>query len=460
MSDILDRYRQTIKEEEALRMSNSNFATVKKMKADAPNIMRIADPSSAVSYLEAWMVCDDGEKRPFIIENDHQGKGILSQVLGDRLNFYHGGILSSRKDDNGNKYYEFEQADPELLLQVAYNNDRSNNNGSWKPTRRFGFSIIDREPETEGDMVGRLWCVENQHMKKVILGTQAFEHLIDVRDNNGPLDAYDVNITKTGKGKLNTKYNAQKAGDVLPNVIFGDLTDEEKNYERYDLKQEAALSSATEIIQYLQNTIARIDRVLGTNYLQLLQDQALMENPEGTTDQQQAPAQPATAQPATAQPATAQPAPAQPAPVQQAPVGRQAVQTQVAPQAAPSQAPPQPEQPVAAQVAPQAQPQAAPQVATATQPPPQEPVVPAQPQQAVPAQAQTQTPAPAQAQTPVSTGAITCPICKQPTEIVNEKNCSKCSGVIMEPCDQCKTPFLITQNTCPSCGKVYQIVNN
>lgn len=455
MSDILDRYRQTIKEEEALRMSNSNFATVKKIKADAPNIMRIADPSSAVSYLEAWMVCDDGEKRPFIIENDHQGKGILSQILGDRLNFYHGGILSSRKDDNGNKYYEYEQSDPELLLQVAYNNDRSNNSGSWKPTRRFGFSIIDREPETEGDMVGRLWCAENQHMKMLVIGTQAFEHLIDVRDNNGPLDAYDVNITKTGKGKLNTKYNAQKAGDVLPNVVFGDLTDEEKNYEKYDLKQEAALSSATEIINFLQNTIARIDRVLGTNYLQQLQDQALLENPEGTNGQQQA-----ATQPAPAQPAPVQSAPAQPAPAQQAPVGRQAVQApaQVAPQVAPSQAPPQPEQPVAAQVAPQAQPQAAPQVATATPPPPQEPAVPAQPQQAVPEQAQTQTPAPAQA--PASTGAITCPICKQPTEIVNEKNCKNCSGVIMEPCDQCKTPFLITQNTCPSCGKVYQIVNN
>jgi len=443
MSDILDRYRQTIKEEEALRMSNSNFATVKKIKADAPNIMRIVDPSSAVSYLEAWMVCDDGEKRPFIIENDHQGKSILSQVLGDRLNFYHGGILSSRKDDSGNKYYEYEQSDPELLLQVAYNNDRSNNSGSWKPTRRFGFSVIDREPETEGDLVGRLWCVENQRMKMLVIGTQAFEHLIDVRDNNGPLDAYDVNITRTGKGKLNTKYNAQKAGDVLPNVVFGDLTDEEKNYERYDLKQEAALTSATEILNYLQNTVARIDRVLGTNYLQHLQEQALMENPEGSNGQQQT---------------TAQSAVAQPVPAQQASVSRQAVsgpgRAQVAPQVAPSQAPPQPAQPVAAQVAPQAQPQVAPQVSTVTPPPPQASAVPAQPQQVVPEQIQTPAPAPENA------GAITCPICKQPTEIVNGRNCSKCNGVIMEPCDQCKTPFLITQNTCPSCGKVYQIVNS
>ena len=286
---ILDNYRQNIKEEE--ESFGGNYAVEKKLKNDFPNIFRIIDPDSAVEYFEMWPVCDDDAKRPFIIENSFQGQSILSTMLGNRSEFFRGGILDSRLDEYKQKYFVYESQDPELILQIAYNNDKSGDNGSWRPSRRYCFNIIDREVETEGNLVGKNWCIENKQTKLFKMGSQGFISLLDVRDNNGPLENYDINYKKAGKGKKGTIHNAMKAGDQLSNVIIGAITKEEKAYEKYLLKTECALSLARYILKYLAITIEKIDNILGTNCIQQLQSQAELEvdDSEETDTTKQAP---------------------------------------------------------------------------------------------------------------------------------------------------------------------------
>jgi hypothetical protein len=102
---------------------------------------------------------------------------------------------------------------------------------------------------------------------------------MDTRDNDGPLDSYDINYKKTGSGKNATKHSAQKAGPNLQNpyVVYAPLTAEELAYERYDIKKIAALTSAKEILKHLRQTITRIGQVLGIDFIQQLESQAILE---------------------------------------------------------------------------------------------------------------------------------------------------------------------------------------
>jgi len=203
-----------------------------------------------------------------------------------------------------------------------------------------------------------------------------------------------------------------KAGDRLPYVVVGPISDEERAYERYNLKIETAISTATEILKYLRTTIERIDRVMGTTYLKELEAQAESEMAEreanGETVESASIAQP---QPASSRMTT---------------LTNQSVQQpvqQVAPPIRNASVQPVPVQPAPVQPAPV-----------------QQPVQPAPVQQ------------PAQ-----KSDIIQCPLCNNQTQL--SEKCSACNQIIMEPCQKCKTPFLITENTCPNCGQVYQLAN-
>jgi hypothetical protein len=161
----LDKYRKNLQEEENQRNSNSLFPIEKEIKPAVANILRIVDPEATVEYWESWMLCDDDKVRPFIVKNDFQGDSLLIKMLGDSKDYYRGGILSSKLDESKSKYYEYESVDPELLLHVAYNNDKSGESGSWKPTRKYPWNILDREPEDEGDIKGQNWCDVKKHTK-------------------------------------------------------------------------------------------------------------------------------------------------------------------------------------------------------------------------------------------------------------------------------------------------------
>lgn len=325
----LDKYRKNLQEEENQRNSNSLFPIEKEIKAGVANILRIVDPDSTVEYWESWMLCDDDKVRPFIVENDFQGESVLSKLLGDRKDYYRGGILSSKLDEAKSKYFEYESVDPELLLHVAYNNDKSGDSGSWKPTRKYPWNVLDREPEDDGDLKGQNWCAIKKHTKLFKVGSQGFLGLMDTRDNDGPLDSYDVNYKKTGSGKNATKHSAQKAGPNLQNpcVVYAPLTAEELAYERYAIKTVAALTPAKEVLKHLRKAITRIGQVLGVDFIQQLESQAILE----VSNVSEAPLAPAPQSAPVSQPAlTPTPQVAAPSQPQAAPAVRRASSPEVA----------------------------------------------------------------------------------------------------------------------------------
>lgn len=263
--------------------SSSEFVQVINLKRDAPNPIRLVDtPNGVERYYISWIMCDDGTRRPFIIENDWEGKGILAEILGDRQNFYRGGILESIQDPVTKKgKLIWEDKDPELLMLIAYNNDTSGRGGSWKPKEEYIFNAIQRNPDIDDSGRITYWCKENKHTKVLKMGISAFKHLQDVRLNDGNPSEYDINYLVKGSG-MSTQHNIMKAGANVPNVVIGPLTSEEESYQRYGLRQLSALTSSTKILQYLRDTIQRIDNLLGTSYIQRLEEKAAKEGFSGT----------------------------------------------------------------------------------------------------------------------------------------------------------------------------------
>lgn len=94
----------------------------------------------------------------------------------------------------------------------------------------------------------------------------------------GPWEKFDMAITKTGD--MSHAYNIENATKTPervegPNAQYismeNHLTDEEKSWERYDLSKLFRVTSNTKIYNRLKGTIARIDAVLNTNFLEELE---------------------------------------------------------------------------------------------------------------------------------------------------------------------------------------------
>lgn len=122
----------------------------------------------------------------------------------------------------------------------------------------------------------------------------------------GPWEKFDMAITKTGD--MNHAYvieNATKTPERVegPNAKYismeDHLTDEEKSWERYDLNKLFRTTSNTKIYNRLKGTIARIDAVLNTNFLQELEaevekEKVLFEELYGSENKEEETATPIT----------------------------------------------------------------------------------------------------------------------------------------------------------------------
>ena len=99
-------------------------------------------------------------------------------------------------------------------------------------------------------------------------------------------EKYDIGITRTGL--METPYrvvNASKYFEEIPEskrTLISDqpLTDEEREFERYDLKTLFKFTNYTKIYNHLKGKIARIDAVLGTNFLSEMKHQVDLEKEE------------------------------------------------------------------------------------------------------------------------------------------------------------------------------------
>lgn len=257
-----------------------------KTPSGTSNVLRILDGSN--SYCKAlisWMMCDDDQVRSFTIENEHQGKGVLSRMLGDPDNFFRGGYLESKKGQFG-KVNVHQAKDPILFKTMTeYWNPSYNGTGSCRPTTEFTFNSLHRNPEEDDTGRKFVWCDEKKHTKLMKYKKRAFKALKAVRDNCGEFTSYDIVFSKQGTGS-DTFFSAMKADIGTQYNRVGDLTPAEKEYERYDLDYITRLSSANYVLTNLRNKISQIDAVMGTNYVAELEKQKAMED-EMYIEQQQ-----------------------------------------------------------------------------------------------------------------------------------------------------------------------------
>lgn len=443
MEDNLSRYLET---ESSEGSGGRDFAQTISINPSA--VVRIVAPESVVKCWRMWPLCDDGKKRPYIIANDFEGDSLLAKMLGDYLpyKYFKGGILESERDElSGQKRYIYEQQDPELFFRLCYNDDKSSNNGSWRPTRDFIFNAIDRKVENEGDYMGQFWCVVHKHTKLLRMPITGFEKLKTLIEQHGRLDEYDIFYEKTGRSR-NTNHNLTKAGEKNQLAYFGFLTEEEKAYERYDLKKECALSSATYALKYLSPQIERISSILGIDYISQFEVQSKQEKELwGVSDEENA--------------------------QELSQLDPNVTHTQYIPGRIPQSSIPEsvPQVAQAAQVtqvpvspAPQpvVQPPVQPFVQSSVQAQVDSTPLPQNTEMATPQQLPVRGRVPIVSAEP-TVPVITCPYCqaKVPDNI---EVCSNCNNRLMEPCQKCQTMFSILATKCPNekCGAVYSIESN
>jgi len=247
-----------------------------KTPSGTSNVIRLLDGSNAFrTYWLSWFMCDDDQIRPFIVENDTQGKGTLSRMLGDQSDFFRGGYLESRKGQFG-KVFVHQQKDPELFKRVTeYWNPNFNKPGTCRPKKEYVYNAIHRNPETvEGRTFN--WCAENKRTKLVKFGQRAFKALKIVRDNSGEFTTYDIIISKQGTGS-DTFFSAMKGDIGTQYNVVGPLTDIENQFERYDLDYITSLASANYVLKNLRNHIERIGAVMGEGWVAELEKQQAIE---------------------------------------------------------------------------------------------------------------------------------------------------------------------------------------
>jgi hypothetical protein len=253
------------------------YAKEIKVTTNVPNVFRLVDgKDSLISYNISWIMCDDNVIRPFIIKNEHEGISILGRMFGDKKNFYNGGYFETKKTKFG-ATPTYQAKDPELYkIMTEYWNDSYQGTGSAKPKDEWMYNAIQRTPEIV-DNQNVYWCMANKHTKIIKLGQKALTALKAVMENDGPkVEEYDINYIKQGAGSK-TVHSMLKAGPGVAHAVAGELSVDEKQYMKYDLKEVTRLSSAYYCLKHIPNKIKRMDVAMGTNYYQEMEKQASIE---------------------------------------------------------------------------------------------------------------------------------------------------------------------------------------
>lgn len=289
--DPMSSYRQDSDNDKNKR--NKNYAKEMTItEGGVSNILRVlyrkVDPTTnkpdtrytCVRLKRSWINCDDDKKRPFVVENDWQGKSLILSMLGDKDNWYRGGVLESRKGANNKKEYIYEAAHPDVIDSVAYNNDRdAEYNSGWKPSTEYLFNVIDRGleelPEQKGQKVN--WCNAFRKTKVLRIKQAVFDVLFETMANDGDFIDYDINYTVRKNEQGKRVHSLPKAGAMVAGAVSAPLSASELEYELWDLKDVARLASATYILKHLTNRITAIDTAMGTNYITQLQEQSEIE---------------------------------------------------------------------------------------------------------------------------------------------------------------------------------------
>lgn len=227
-----------------------------------------------VACLRAWIKCPDDKTRPFVMQED----SILYQAIQHVMTYRLDNVGGSRK-----RVYEFEGS---RAFGIVSGN--GNKMDSWRPRWTYLLNVIPRQPtEIDGEIknlaeANEHLCLLAQSPADIGIGPTCFKALLDVVENDGDSDYYDVVFTKTGSG-TDTKYGCLKAS--RSNDAYGkwvktskELSAKERSWEPYDLAMIGAPTPAGRVVKNLGELIEVIDEDLGTSYLEELKKLAEAED--------------------------------------------------------------------------------------------------------------------------------------------------------------------------------------
>ncbi len=291
--------------------SNFSFETIKWSGLQTNNIKIIravgGPPNSTIDEFTAktirvsWIIGDDKKKFRCILPEaadapDHLLWNIIARVKGSEW-------------VEGQRVVPVERDFPEIY-NIVHKNGLSKADRSWIFDRGWTgrnvllMNVIDREMQQ--------WHQENKHTallsRSIGIGKDGAEFpetgvpsygfsglLANLFKFYGNWEKYDIGITRTGLKEapyrvINASKYIEETGDKGSLVSNEPLSDEERNYERYDLNKLFQITSYTKIYNHLKGKIARIDSALDTNFLEELKflvEKEKKEREERLTEEKQ-----------------------------------------------------------------------------------------------------------------------------------------------------------------------------
>ncbi len=200
-------------------------------------------------------------------------------------------------DDKAHRIYKNEKLHPECFRRVAKNNSENKFERGWYPTKFVNLNIIDRaDPD---------FHKEKQHSKLLSkkaaeisegnfwydpgISEFAYNCIWDeVVEYSGMWDAYDIGLKKETDnpwyrafhGVDDRKKIAQIDPDALEQIVEGPMTEEEMNYELYDLDAIFPITSYTKIKVKLGDFIKKVDIDFKKDFYEELEELAEKEKEE------------------------------------------------------------------------------------------------------------------------------------------------------------------------------------
>lgn len=268
------------------------------METNIPKIVRVVgappgrghEPTDSIIITKA-RIRDDNGKYMEVYKPSHLTD--KNYILNKIINRVTRPTWINDASGRGTKIFPVEKDFPEIYNIIekngltpsdpAYRYDRG-----WKGTEVIIMNVIDRsqmdwhEANKHTMLLAKSINTDNKGNEYVDKGVSSFavnSRLGHLFKAYGSWEKYDIAFTKTGRKDnpyniINASQSPLEVDSAYQKYISTapDLTDEERSWERYDLKTKFAYTSATKIMNRLGNTIKKIDHALGTEYYDELQE--------------------------------------------------------------------------------------------------------------------------------------------------------------------------------------------
>jgi len=258
----LEKIRQLRERMEGEKGEQNTFSSEIKcaLKAGYTVVRVLGDPEVC---FRTWIKDVAGRNIPLIFKEG----GVMMRLIKHVLDY----TLEIGADGKYHRQYHFQNTNSFQVIQK----------GRWRPRETYVMNCIPRQPVVEEGKV--IWTPAHKHTALLVqsasdigIGPMAFSKFVEVAENFGDPEGYDVVFVRQGTG-LDTKYSCQMAAAANPEygkfVVEGPLTDEEKSYERYDLSRIVQPTPSHFILSVLGEYIQGIDQELHTQFYQELADQ-------------------------------------------------------------------------------------------------------------------------------------------------------------------------------------------